>query len=106
MNGIVSMFTNDTGFNDSIVHSFVCNKIFWKKNYVTCFLLTHSPCNQSKHNNDFSTTTNFIDIQKHEFYSQIYVYLQLIATMVLFSLRDRFQATSHLNNEQSLGYRK
>jgi hypothetical protein len=28
MNGIVSMFTNDTGFNDSIVHSFVCNKLF------------------------------------------------------------------------------
>jgi hypothetical protein len=28
VNGIVSMFTNDTGFNDSIVHTFVCNKVF------------------------------------------------------------------------------
>lgn len=26
--GVVRMFTNDTGFNDSIVHSFVCNKVF------------------------------------------------------------------------------
>jgi len=27
MNSIVNMFTSDTGFNDSIVHSFVTNKI-------------------------------------------------------------------------------
>jgi hypothetical protein len=26
--GVVRMFTKDTGFNDSIVHSFVCNKVF------------------------------------------------------------------------------
>jgi hypothetical protein len=28
LNSVVSMFTTDTAFNDSIVHSFVCNKIF------------------------------------------------------------------------------
>jgi hypothetical protein len=28
MNDIVSMFTNDTDFNDSLVHSFVYNKLF------------------------------------------------------------------------------
>ena len=27
MIGFVNMFTNDTGFNDLIVHSFICNKI-------------------------------------------------------------------------------
>ena len=27
MNKFVNLFTNDTGFNDSIVHSFICNKI-------------------------------------------------------------------------------
>jgi hypothetical protein len=30
LNSVVAMFTNDTGFNDSIVHSFVCNKILKK----------------------------------------------------------------------------
>ena len=28
LNCTVALFTSDTGFNDSIVHSFVCNKIF------------------------------------------------------------------------------
>jgi hypothetical protein len=27
INGIINYFTRDTGFNDCIVHSFVCNKI-------------------------------------------------------------------------------
>jgi hypothetical protein len=27
INGKINYFTRDTGFNDCIVHSFVCNKI-------------------------------------------------------------------------------
>jgi hypothetical protein len=26
--GVIRMFTKDIGFNDSIFHSFVCNKVF------------------------------------------------------------------------------
>jgi hypothetical protein len=37
LNGIVKYFTTDTAFNDSIVHSFVCNKSFETYSPVFCY---------------------------------------------------------------------
>jgi hypothetical protein len=41
LNGIVNVFTNDTAFNDSLVHSFVCNKIL--ENYLSSLSLLTTP---------------------------------------------------------------
>jgi len=49
MNEIVCSFSNDTGFNDCMVHAFICRNIKWKKRHRcfvcflrrTCYLVAH-----------------------------------------------------------------